>query len=318
VTFVLTGKHLQVNCSGCHLNARTITDLTNTPTACEGCHLTDDAHAGKFGSECGICHTSDGWKPATFDHSLANFPLEGKHVDVPCENCHTSGIAGTPTTCEGCHLSDDAHAGKFGIQCGLCHTPAGWKPATFDHNLADFKLVGKHVDVPCESCHTSGFKGTPLDCYSCHKKDDQHNGEFGTACELCHNPSDWADATFDHNLAGFKLTGAHISVKCTACHVNRVFKGTPQYCAACHAEPPFHAGLFVGMSCEQCHTTTSWVPASFNLQHPAACGERGCVNHEGATCRDCHTSSLSTYTCLLCHDSNNPVDGGGGGGGGDD
>ena len=281
VTFALTGKHLQVDCSGCHLNARTITDLQNTPTACEGCHLSDDAHAGKFGSECGACHTPDGWEPATFDHSLVDFPLEGKHVDVPCENCHTSGFAGTPTTCEGCHLSDDAHAGKFGTQCGQCHTPAGWKPATFDHNLADFKLEGKHVDVPCESCHTSGFKGTPKDCYSCHQKDDQHNGEFGTACELCHNPSDWADATFDHNLAAFKLTGAHVNVKCTECHVNGVFKGTPQSCAACHAEPAFHAGLFAGMSCDQCHTTTSWVPASFNLQHPGMCGEDACINHEG-------------------------------------
>jgi hypothetical protein len=249
VTFALTGKHLEVNCSGCHLNARTITDLQNAPSACEGCHLSDDAHAGKFGTDCGVCHTPDGWEPATFDHSMVNFPLEGKHVDIPCENCHTSG-----------------------------------------------------------------YKGTPKDCYSCHQKDDQHNGEFGTACELCHNPSDWADATFDHNLAAFKLTGAHVNVKCTECHVNGVFKGIPQNCADCHAEPAFHAGLFAGMSCDQCHTTTSWVPASFNLQHPGICGENACINHEGATCRDCHTNSLSTYTCLKCHDSNNPVDGGGGGG----
>jgi hypothetical protein len=46
--------------------------------------------------------------------------------------------------------------------------------------------------------------------------------------------------------------------------------------------------------------------------HPNVCGEGGCINHEGATCRDCHTVNLSTSTCLKCHDSNNPGDGGGG------
>jgi len=379
VTFALSGAHLQVDCSGCHINARTISDLQNTstscegchlsddahagkfgtqcglchtpigwkpatfdhslaafqldgkhmdvpceschtagfkgtPTSCEGCHLSDDAHAGKFGTQCGLCHTPDGWKPATFDHSLADFPLEGKHMDVPCESCHTAGFKGTPTSCEGCHLPDDAHAGKFGTQCGLCHTPDGWKPATFDHSLADFPLEGKHVDVPCEQCHINGFKGTPKDCYSCHKQDDQHNGAFGTACEACHNPSDWADATFDHSLAAFQLTGAHVNVRCADCHINGVFKGTPQSCAACHPDPAFHAGLFAGMACSQCHNTTTWSNANFNLAHPSVCGEGGCVNHEGATCRDCHPSNLSTATCLACHDSNNPGDGGGGDG----
>jgi hypothetical protein len=318
VTFVPTGKHLQVNCTGCHLNARSIPDLQGAPTACEGCHLQDDAHGGRFGTQCGTCHTPDGWEPATFDHSVANFPLEGKHIEVSCENCHTSGFEGTPTTCEGCHLGDDAHAGRFGTLCGTCHTPAGWTPATFDHDLSDFKLTGKHTEVACEGCHTSGFAGTPTDCYSCHQEDDEHSGEFGSSCELCHNPSGWADVSFDHNLTAFPLTGSHLSVRCKDCHLNEVFKGTATYCAGCHTDPAFHAGLFAGMSCDQCHNTSSWIPASFNLSHPGICGEDACINHEGATCRDCHSSGLSTWTCLACHDSNNPSDGGEGGGGSDD
>ncbi len=92
VTFPLTGAHLQVTCSGCHSNALTISDLQNTPTTCEACHIADDAHAGKFGTQCGVCHNPDGWKPANFDHSLSDFPLEGKHVDVPCESCHTERL----------------------------------------------------------------------------------------------------------------------------------------------------------------------------------------------------------------------------------
>jgi hypothetical protein len=314
LSFPLNGQHLEVSCSACHPGARTISDLQGTPTECEACHQSDDAHAGRFGSQCGACHNPAAWSPAKFNHNLAKFRLVGKHVEVPCESCHITGYQGTPIECEACHLSDDAHNGRFGTQCGTCHTPAGWSPAEFDHNLADFKLEGKHVDVPCESCHTQGFQGTPMDCYSCHQQDDQHAGRFGTDCAACHNPSDWADATFDHNLASFRLTGAHVNVICTDCHVNGIFKGTPQVCSACHYDPPFHAGLFSGMSCSQCHNTSNWNDASFNLAHPA-CGERNCINHEGANCRDCHTESLARATCLKCHDSNTPGDGGDGGGG---
>jgi hypothetical protein len=314
LSFPLNGQHLEVSCSACHPGARTISDLQGTPTECEACHQSDDAHAGRFGSQCGACHNPAAWSPAKFNHNLAKFRLVGKHVEVPCESCHITGYQGTPIECEACHLSDDAHNGRFGTQCGTCHTPAGWSPAEFDHNLADFKLEGKHVDVPCESCHTQGFQGTPMDCYSCHQQDDQHAGRFGTDCAACHNPSDWADATFDHNLASFRLTGAHVNVICTDCHVNGIFKGTPQVCSACHYDPPFHAGLFSGMSCSQCHNTSNWNDASFNLAHPS-CGERNCINHEGANCRDCHTESLARATCLKCHDSNTPGDGGDGGGG---
>jgi len=65
------------------------------------------------------------------------------------------------------------------------------------------------------------------------------------------------------------------------------------------------------MKCDQCHNTTAWSPATFNLSHPAGCGEDNCIDHEEATCRDCHTVNLSTATCLECHDSNNPTDEGG-------
>jgi hypothetical protein len=306
-------------CGDCHPGGISTMDQQT----CIDCHRTidpqfTDTHLFDFGEGCLACH--DGVDIyGDFDHNQVTFPLTGAHLQVNCSGCHINAytvpdLQNTPTTCEACHLSDDAHAGEFGTQCGVCHSPDGWEPAQFDHSLAEFPLEGEHVDVPCDSCHTKGFKGTPMDCYSCHVQDDEHNGAFGTACETCHNPSDWADATFDHTLAAFKLTGAHMNVKCIDCHVNGVFKGTPQTCAACHADPAFHVGLFAGMACSQCHNTTNWSDARFNLAHDSSCGEVACINHEGATCRDCHTSSLATATCLECHDSNNPTDISGGGG----
>jgi len=122
-------------------------------------------HTHDFGTSCLTCH--DGVdRYGDFDHNQLSFVLTGEHLGAECSACHPDDrtipdLQDTPTECEACHLSDDAHAGKYGAQCGLCHTPAGWIPAEFDHNLADFKLEGKHVDVPCESCHINGFKGTP-------------------------------------------------------------------------------------------------------------------------------------------------------------
>jgi hypothetical protein len=303
--FPLTGKHAGQPCGLCHLNARSVADLQSAPQDCYSCHAGDDAHQGRFGTDCGVCHTPAGWTPASFDHSLSVFKLEGKHADVACENCHINNVfSGTPQDCYSCHQKDDKHNGQYGTGCAACHTPAGWLPASVDHNLFTFKLEGKHAAVPCENCHINNvFQGTPTSCYACHQKDDAHNGRFGTDCAACHSPAGWLPATFDHNLSAFPLTGAHAGLDCTRCHVNNVFQGTPASCAGCHADPVYHAGMF-GANCAQCHSTSNWY-APYNGPHPNTC-EGSCINHAGASCRDCHTVNLSTFTCTKCHDSNNP------------
>ncbi len=379
--FPLVGKHAAVLCSQCHMDARSIADLQAAPQDCFSCHLQDDPHEGRFGVNCGVCHTPNGWIPAEFDHTLASFQLEGKHAEVACEACHVNNIfKSTPTDCYSCHSQDDQHQGQFGRDCGLCHTPAGWLPAIFDHSLAAFPLTGKHIEVACEACHVNNiFKGTPIDCYSCHSQNDPHQGQFGRECGACHTTSDWLPATFDHSKSTFPLTGAHVNVACAQCHVNNVFKGTPTDCNSCHSRDDIHQGRF-GTSCGSCHSTSGWLPATFDHSksafpltgahtvlactqchvnnvfagtpticsachsdpfyhvglfglncaschitsnwyatytgsHPVITNEGGSgVNHGGTSCRTCHPSSLSTYTCLACHDSNNP----GGGGGGDD
>jgi hypothetical protein len=103
------------------------------------------------------------------------------------------------------------------------------------------------------------------------------------------------------------LTGAHVGLPCTSCHTGSTFTGLSSSCSACHGEPAFHAGLFEGVACSQCHNTSSWTPASFNQSHSGDC-DGPCINHQGATCQDCHTTNLFSFTCLKCHDSNDPKD----------
>jgi hypothetical protein len=302
--FKLEGQHANVACDSCHQDKL----YKNTPTDCYSCHAADDAHQGRFGTGCGTCHSPAGWIPATFDHNLAAFKLNGKHANVACESCHINGVfQGTPTDCYSCHAGNDEHQGRFGTGCGTCHTTSGWSPATFDHNLAAFKLTGMHTTVACGSCHANGFQGTPTSCFACHSGDDNHQGRFGTNCGSCHSTSGWTPASFDHNISGFPLTGAHAGLACTRCHTGGIFTTLPTACSACHSEPAFHAGLFGGMGCDQCHNTSSWTPASFNLSHPSGC-DGPCINHRNASCRDCHTSNLNSATCTKCHDSNNPGD----------
>lgn len=301
----IIGKHKAVLCIQCHPAARTRSDLQLTPQACSACHLKDNIHSVGIGIACGDCHTPEAWKPAKFNHDLASFKLEGKHIDVPCEKCHVDGkYLGTPMDCAACHTKDDAHLGSYGTNCADCHSVNGWTPATFDHALSAFPLTGAHIGVPCVSCHiNSVFKGTPMDCYSCHSSKDAHAGKFGKDCAACHTTSAWLPATFNHALSGFPLTGAHLNLACTQCHPNNNFSTASPACVSCHADPAWHAGSF-GTNCASCHTTSNW-SASYNGPHPSF-GEGGGINHGGASCKDCHPSNVRSYTCLKCHNSNNP------------
>ena len=291
--FKLTGAHIAIDCVKCHANGV----YTTTPQICTACHSKDDAHAGRFGTDCAQCHTTGAWKPATFDHNTSTFKLTGAHAAVACSACHINSVfKGTPQTCSACHSSDDAHRGQLGSDCAQCHTTSAWKPSTFDHNNAAFKLTGAHGGVACASCHVNGIlRGTPTTCGACHAQDDNHNGKFGSNCGSCHSTSAWKPATFDHNLSNFPLTGAHANLACSQCHGNSI--GTlPTACSACHDEPAYHSGMFSGQACSDCHSTLAWRPAQYNGPHNFP------MNHGGAnTCADCHQPNLTTWSCAVCH-----------------
>src|SRR5512141_3302035 len=118
---------------------------------------------GNFPTDCSICHTTNGWRPASFDHSKTAFPLAGAHANVTCNTCHVNGNFNISTTCSSCHLKDyngttnPSHAAaKFPIDCQVCHSTTAWQPASFDHSKTAFPLTGAHVSVTCASCHING------------------------------------------------------------------------------------------------------------------------------------------------------------------
>ncbi len=299
-------------CADCHPDSVASFDLA----VCTDCHRQADAaftqtHAADYGGDCMACHDGVDRFSKTFTHDNLSFRLVGKHIQTECVRCHINARAladfqSAPTDCLSCHRQNDPHQGQFGSDCGACHSTEAWKPANFDHNLAAFKLEGGHVEAKCEDCHRNGvFKGTPTDCYSCHAKNDEHNGRFGKDCGQCHTPNDWENAAFDHSQSIFPLTGAHTNVRCEDCHQNGVFKGTPTACVNCHADPAFHAGQF-GTDCASCHSTTAWSPAQFNGQHTFPL-DHGREASGTVSCATCHPDNFATYTCYGCHE-HNPVE----------
>ena len=325
--FPLTGKHINVNCSDCHA-----TGYTNTPQDCYACHqqdyqsTNDPNHVtAQYPTDCLLCHSTAGWEGATFDHNQSGFPLTGSHTTVACATCHTNGYTGTPTECNACHNQDyqattNPNHITAGIPntCEVCHSTTAWSPAQFDHSITQFPLTGSHISVACATCHTNGYTGTSSECYACHQQDFESTTDpnhvaanYPHDCEVCHNTSNWQDATFDHNITQFPLTGAHVTVACATCHTSG-YTGTPTDCIACHQTDynnttnPNHQAAGFPTSCVDCHTTTAWDPATFdhdNQYFPIYSGE-----HQGEwnLCADCHTvpNNFSVFSCIDCHEHN--------------
>ncbi|MCB9068851.1 MAG: hypothetical protein H6629_13705 [Calditrichae bacterium] len=251
--FPLTGAHATLQCESCHETG----DFTALPTECYSCHqpdfegTTDPGHVqNNFSFDCTLCHSTSAWEPATFDHNATDFPLTGAHIGLDCLSCHSSGYAGTPTACVSCHeddfqaTTDPNHiAAAFPLECEVCHSTVAWEPAIFDHDNTDFPLTGAHTGVDCNSCHASGYTGTPTACVSCHQSDFDNTTDpnhiaanFPVQCEVCHSTTAWEPANWNHDQLYFPIySGEHRNEwdTCADCHLDQTNFATFE-CIFCH------------------------------------------------------------------------------------
>ena len=184
-SFPLTGLHSGVACALCHVNDQ----WTGLGTTCVACHAGDDAHQGRFGTDCGACHNTGGWTDVTFDHSVTGFVLTGAHATTTCQACHPgNAFAGTPTTCASCHARPPTHTSPF-TSCGSCHTTKAWLPATFRASHS-FPMAHGGAGGVCSTCHPSTWGAwTCVRCHSTSAMASAHSGISGyttTGCVACH------------------------------------------------------------------------------------------------------------------------------------
>jgi hypothetical protein len=226
-----------------------------------------------------------------------------------CANCHDRSNVKTQTSlCVDCHKPIAAdlkqHQGYHGrmtnagaSECRACHTEHKGRQsdivqlsrAQFDHRLTDFALEGAHAVLTCEGCHKKGeaWRKAPSSCVGCHKNDDVHRGQFTQSCGECHGSSSWTGGKFDHDKTNFKLTGAHDTVTCNACHVAGHYKQTPKSCNGCHATDDEHRGAR-GEDCGKCHVTKEWRTAKYD--HLKETGYELLGVHDRINCVACHRS----------------------------
>jgi len=260
--YPLTGKHAQLKCGACHLDAKLspkrdpqgnlIPVYKPVPhETCASCH--EDVHKGQFGPTCSRCHSTVGWKQIdkqSFDHEKTRYPLRGKHATVTCAGCHrdfSTPEAKKPAfqTCGACHR--DAHngtatlAGKV-VDCDKCHTVSGFTPASFtveQHRQAKYPLEGKHAEVKCGACHQK---------------------ETTTA-----SATRWGSARV-------------------------VIRPAFARCLDCHQDD--HAGQLASRAshgeCADCHRVSGWTPSTFDRPAHARLRLPLDGRHADVPCRACH------------------------------
>jgi hypothetical protein len=277
------------------------------------------APAGKV-TACAQCHINN------------NYALTIQPTDCGNSGCHLSTWQ---TTNNPTHPS--AGAPFAAANCSTCHNTITWTTATFDHSTTGWPLTGSHQLAPagkvvaCTDCHVNNnytFTAANTDCYGCHQAAWTSTQTLGGAvpnhvsagfptsqCSTCHDTVNWADGKFDHSTTGWALTGAHLDTTkapCSACHVNNNYTLTSANtaCYGCHVAAwtstqtlggsvPNHISAGYPTTCDTCHTTTSWLGATFNhTWFP--------VPHHGSVCADCHqvSTDYSNFTCIACHTQN--------------
>ncbi|MCB0851720.1 MAG: cytochrome c family protein [Bacteroidetes bacterium] len=168
--FPLEGAHFATPCFACHVDEKTERwTFRNLGSDCKDCH--QDIHRGHITEKyyprqnCKSCHINEAWSEVNFDHNLTDWPLDGKHKDVTCRECHFekshdntsflqffNSLNGKCTTCH-----ENIHGDEFAINgetdCKRCHITESWFPESFDHSQTDFPLDGRHAEVACKACH---------------------------------------------------------------------------------------------------------------------------------------------------------------------
>ena len=275
--------------------------------------------------ECSTCHTEHLGRQAnvvnlvaaTFDHSKTDFPLKGGHATQECKACHVADkkYHDAPVQCFSCHKKIEPHKTRLGKNCQDCHSEKSWSSITYDHDKeTEYKLLGKHKDVPCDVCHVSQkYKDTPKQCYDCHYVNDIHNGSQGKKCESCHSEKNWSDVAFDHDKeTKFSLKDSHSELSCVSCHAGGDFeKKLKTDCYSCHRQDDRHKSQY-GNKCSSCHTEKEWKTVIF--QHDRDTDYSLSGKHKKTACNDCHRPELKKMSissdCYTCHKSDDVHKGG--------
>lgn len=323
--FPLEPPHAEVACVDCHASELD-TFAARYPgrgkDQCSRCH--EDPHGGQFATgpfaqgDCIVCHDRLEWEPHVFDvedHARAALPLDGKHLEIACEECHVDPAAeeprvfrGTPARCELCHA--DAHAGFFAPflalapqvalgECAQCHDTqsfGGVPDECFAHERwTGFPVLGAHEQGGCEVCHP--IADAPDDTGRRFGRVADAFGPF-TGCQTCHADPHAGEFDDDQRVVGGRAG-------CARCHDEASFRTLPHGFEHGAWTDFALAGAHAEAACTACHARLrradedgrTWARAS-----GPGCGDCHQDPHAGqfqvagrTDCARCHVSELASF-----------------------
>jgi nitrate/TMAO reductase-like tetraheme cytochrome c subunit len=170
-------------------------------------------------------------------------------------------------------------------------------------NCTKCHVLGKQVQVSkCLDCHTEikklidenrGYHSSRevkgKDCWDCHS--EHHGRNFRIV--------NFDKDKFDHEKAGFRLTGKHSEIECFDCHKplfiqipeaalrKNTLLGLSETCKSCHED--IHKGR-LGDQCGSCHNTTSFNKVD-NFDHSKT-EYKLTGAHEKVSCTKCHPQEI--------------------------
>lgn len=115
-------------CVGCHDHRNIASDIKDN----KGFHGKAEIISRVL---CSHCHTDHKGRDAdvvlfdadSFDHTVSDFELEGKHRNTECSACHRpeDKYSQAPGGCIDCHKDNQPHKERLGKECDKCHTTKG-------------------------------------------------------------------------------------------------------------------------------------------------------------------------------------------------
>lgn len=158
----------KMNCADCHKEhkgtpietAKQVFSHRMLPvdliTGCGSCHAlvkpTDDIHADPT-MQCGVCHSTESWKPANFVNHFKYFLFDHNHP-ATCMNCHNPNESFKNYTCYKCHehneakiISEHAEEGIRDIRnCVKCHRSSNKDDSEKEGRGSERREGGEHSE----------------------------------------------------------------------------------------------------------------------------------------------------------------------------
>ena len=343
------------SCSQCHGG------WTSSMTeSCLECHAAIEQHVetgaglhgaiGDLAKKCALCHSEHhgaGFAlvnrqsfaqagvadPTQFEHRMVGFPMDGRHLELTCTECHALAEAsvlergehrflGLDQGCASCH--EDVHEGRMELGCARCHGQTAFDQLDSRGHEEFLPLTGGHGDVDCRACHAEGgahalellggrARPETRACLDCH--DSPHAGTFLRGIGRLFSTSPAASCGSCHEAEHVSFQDERLEVT-AAQHASSGFPLSPPHddatCEDCHAAAGEFALRFPGRERDACHACHADPHAGQFEEGPfaggcLACHERQHFQPPAFTAREHERTSFALQgthlelDCASCH-----------------